>query len=431
MRRASWLAGICLLLTRSGFAEQKLALIIPEIFGPSGLKVDSAAVLPNGQTHSAHFNGAFQTQFTQFNVALASQLTSLPVPSPASGFSYTFDASLGLFTRTTNSFGPILTDRADTAGKKKLSAGVSWQHFSFDTIEGVPLGDIPAVFTHDNPAPGGRDDVVSTSNAITTTLEQVTVFVNYGLGARIDAALAVPFVSADMGLTTNATIHRIGTSANPKIHYFATPDGGIGSSKVFSLSGTASGVGDIIVRLKGKVGDWGSAGLGLGVDTRFPSGDEENFLGSGAYGVKPFLVFSSSHKASSFNVNFAYQWNGNSVLAGDVVTGTKGNFPDQLLYSVGATFAFSKQLTLAADFLGRTFLDTPRLQSGTFTALDNVTTLPDVRFQKETFTEASGAVGIRANLKGGFLFDLNVLFKLNNAGLRDKLTPLVGFEYAF
>ena len=93
MRRTTWLVGIGLLLAGPGYAEEKLALIIPEIFGSGGLKVDSAAVLPNGQTHSAHFNGAFQTQFTQFNVALASQLTSLPVPSPASGFSYTFDAS--------------------------------------------------------------------------------------------------------------------------------------------------------------------------------------------------------------------------------------------------------------------------------------------------------------------------------------------------
>jgi len=130
-------------------------------------------------------------------------------------------------------------------------------------------------------------------------------------------------------------------------------------------------------------------------------------------------------------VNAAYQWNGNSVLAGNVVNGTKDDFPDQVLYSAGATFAFSKKATLAVDVLGRTFLNTPRLQATTFTALDGTTRLPDVKFQKESFTEVNGAVGLRANLKGGFLFDVNVLFKLNNTGLRDKLTPLVGFEYSF
>src|SRR5262249_51574135 len=152
--------------------------------------------------------------------------------------------------RTTDSFGPILTDRADTAGKKKLSAGVSYQHFGFDSIEGVPLDDIPAVFTHDNPARGGRDDVVSTTNAIDSSLDQVTVFVNYGLASRLDVAVAVPFVSADMSLTTNATINRIGTFANPKTHYFADANGNFGDSRTFRQSGSASGIGDLIVRVK-------------------------------------------------------------------------------------------------------------------------------------------------------------------------------------
>jgi hypothetical protein len=430
VRRTLGLAGLCLLLTRSGYADQKLALVIPGVFGPSGLIVDSAAVLPNGQTHSAHFNSAFQAEFTQFNVAFASQLTSLPVPSPASGFSYTFDATLGLFTRSTDSFGPILSDRADTAGKKKLSAGFAYQHFGFDSIEGVGLGDIPAVFTHDNPAPGGRDDVVSTANSIDSSIDQLTLFVNYGLTSRLDAAVAVPFVSADLTVVADATIHRIGTASNPKIHYFGTASGDIGDSRTFQSSASASGVGDVIVRLKGKAAEWGSAGLGLGVDARMPTGDEENLLGAGAYGVKPFLVFSSSHKVASYHLNFGYQWNGESVLAGNVATHEKGDFPDQLLYSAGATIAVTKKLTLALDVLGRRFLDTPRLVTTTFVALDGVTKLPDVQFVKDSFNETSGSVGIRANV-GRLLFDLNVLFKLNDAGLRDKVTPLVGLEYGF
>ena len=60
----------------------KLALLFRDIYGPNGLIVNSEAVLPDGSTHSAHFNSAFQSNFTQFNIALASQLTSLPLPSP-------------------------------------------------------------------------------------------------------------------------------------------------------------------------------------------------------------------------------------------------------------------------------------------------------------------------------------------------------------
>jgi hypothetical protein len=34
-----------------------------------------------------------------------------------------------------------------------------------------------------------------------------------------------------------------------------------------------------------------------------------------------------------------YQWNGKSVLAGDVTTGAKGDLADQLIYDVGRTWA--------------------------------------------------------------------------------------------
>src|SRR3979409_1747688 len=126
------LAFALLVSAPAGRADDKLAFLIPHLYGPTGLVVDSEARLPNGQTHSAHFNSAFQAEFTQFNVALASQLTGLPIPSPASGFTYTLDPTLGLFNRSTKSFGPLLSERAETIGKKKVSVGVHFQRFTFD-----------------------------------------------------------------------------------------------------------------------------------------------------------------------------------------------------------------------------------------------------------------------------------------------------------
>src|SRR4249920_3494440 len=88
-----------------------LATIFTDLYGPSGLKVDSEATLPGEQPHSAHFNSDFQSDFSQFGTALVNQFVSLPVPSPTPGFTYQFDPSLGVFQRTTRSFGPILADR--------------------------------------------------------------------------------------------------------------------------------------------------------------------------------------------------------------------------------------------------------------------------------------------------------------------------------
>ena len=96
----------------------KLAFAIPKLFGPDGL------TLPN-PNHLAHFDSDFQANFGPFNGAIGSQLTSLPLPSPASGFTYTFDPALGIYTRSAQSYGPVLAERAETIGKEKFFAGFS------------------------------------------------------------------------------------------------------------------------------------------------------------------------------------------------------------------------------------------------------------------------------------------------------------------
>ncbi len=414
-------------------SRQKLAFLIPGLYGPQGLKVDSAALLPSGETHSAHFNSAFQAEFTQFNISLASQLAAIPLPSPASGFTYTLDPGLGVMTRSTQSFGPIYTERAETIGKKKVSLGLNFQRFAFDSIEGQDLGTVPAVFTHDAPAPGGRADVVSTTNAIDIAVDQTTFFLTYGLLSRLDVSVAVPFVRVDMSVTSDATINRIGTGSSLAVHYFADPSapGSFGNTKQFVQSETANGLGDVVMRLKGTAIKSSHTGLALGVDFRFPTGDEEDFLGSGATGVKPFLALSFALGKAAPHLNVAYAWNGNSVLAGNVVTGAEASLPDELLWAAGFDAGLAKRLTLVADVLGRHVIDSPQLQTKTFTGLDGTTTLPDIGFTTNSFDVITGAFGLKFNPGGKLLIDLNVLVKLNESGLRDTVTPMVGLEYSF
>jgi hypothetical protein len=417
--------------------NQKLAFLIPNLYGPDGLKVNSLALVtnPDGSqsNHSGHFNSAFQTEFTQFNISLASQLSAIPIPSPASGFTFSLDSSLGVMKRSTQSFGPIYAERAETIGKKTFSVGISYQHFTFDTIEGQSLGSIPAVFTHDSPAAGGRADVIQTANGIDLSVDQTTLFVTYGILDRLDLSLAVPYLNVDMGVTSLATIQRIGTGANTAVHFFADPAApkGQGDQKTFSNSNSASGIGDLLMRLKGTVLKSGHTGLALGADFRFPTGDEENFLGSGAAAVKPFLAWSLAAGKVSPHVNLGYLWTGDSVLAGDVLTGTKVSLPDEFIWAAGFDVGVVERLTLAADVLGRHVSSSPQLQTRTFTALDGQTTFPDIHFVDGSFDVIDGAFGLKFNAGGKLLIDLNVLVKLNNSGLRDKVTPLLGLEYSF
>ena len=413
-------------------AQDKLAFLIPTLFGPSGLTVDSEAVLPNGDTHSGHFNSSFQANFSPFNSALAARLASVPLPAPASGFTYTFDPALGVFNRSTKSFGPIVTDRAETIGKKRASIGFAYQYFSFDKIDGLDLGDIPSVFTHDNPVAGtGRDDVITVNNAIAATMAQFTAYVSYGVTDHLDVSVALPVVSVDLAVSSEARIRRIGT-VNPAIHFFYAPTGThYGDKAEFTKSGHASGIGDVAVRLKASLSKRPTLGLALGVESRLPTGDEKDLLGAGAFAVKPYLVLSSPHGTFSPHINAAYQWNGKSLLGGNVLTGVKEDLPDEGVVAVGADVGIGQKLTLAFDVVGRRVIDGEQVTRDTFTALNGTSKFPTVHFSRGSYNVVDGAVGLKANPGGGLLINLNVSFKMNDGGLRDRVTPLLGIEYSF
>jgi hypothetical protein len=415
----------------SGIANPKLGMLIPTIYGPEGLIVDSLAVLPSGETHAAHFNSAFQSEFGQFNVALATQLLTVPFPSPASGYTYTFDESLGVFTRSTQSFGPILTERAETIGKGKFTFGFAYQRFKFDSIEGVDLETVPAVFTHDDfQLGGGRSDIVNTVNNIEADFSRFIAFFTYGLSEHFDISAAIPIVDATLRATSSTQIVRVGTASNPAVHFFQNGQGGFGDTREFNTSGSASGLGDVLLRLKGTAPKSGPTRLAFLADVRFPTGDEEDLLGSGAWGVKPLVVLSWELGRFSPHVNVGYQWNGESVLGGDIATGVKADMPDQFLYAGGADIGVHKNLTVVVDLIGQKVVDAPRLVRQTYTAADG-STFDQVGFERGSYYVNDLAVGAKISAGGSLLLDVNVLFRLDSAGLRTDISPLVGFEYSF
>jgi hypothetical protein len=431
---------LCSLAMVSSVSAQErassLATLFEDIFGPHGLVVASQDVQVDGTNHAAHFNSAFQSDFRLVNIALTSQLAAIPLPSPASGFTYRFDPSTGTFQRSTRSFGPILADRGETIGKGKIAFGFSYQFFSFDHLDGVPLVSIPAVFTHDNfQTGGGRSDVVGTTNTITATFSQFNGALTYGISDRFDISVAVPIVRTKLSLLSNATIHRVGTGGNVQVHYF--PDesaiGGFGSSRQFFAEGSATGVGDLVVRAKTTVVREGARALAAGVDLRLPTGDERNLLGSGAMGIRPFAAFSTSLGRFAPHANVGYQWNGKSVIAGDVATETDADLPDHFLYAVGGDFSVTDRLSLVADLAGQRVLNSPRLSTrvSTIEGPAGTVTLPDLQFATASYWVNSGAIGLKANVARPVLITFNLRFNMGNNGLTDRIAPLLGFEWAF
>src|SRR5687767_950795 len=433
------LAAIWLSCAASAAAQDRpatLSTLFEDICGPRGLVLNSDDVQLDGSNHAAHFNSAFQSEFRLMNVALTSQLATVPLPSPASGFTYHFDSATGTFVRTTRSFGPILADRGETIGRGKIAFGYTYQFFSFDHLDGISLANVPAVFTHDSAdLGGGRSDIVSTANTIEATVSQLTGALTYGLTDRIDVSLAVPVVRTRLSLLSNATIHRIGTGSNLGVHYFRDPDaiGGYGSTRQYYAEGSAGGVGDLVARVKATLMREGSRALAAGLDVRLPTGDEQNLLGSGAPGLRPFAAISASVGPFAPHANVSYQWNGKSLLAGNVRQAQKGDLPDQFAYALGADVLVAQRLSVVFDLFGQRVVSSPRLLSRTseLSGAAGRVTLQDIQFSTESYWTSAGGFGLKGNVASKMLVTFNLRFAVADGGLTDRLSPLLGVEWAF
>lgn len=408
----------------------RLTQIFTDLYGSDGLVVNST-IAPAGAPPE-RFRGSFEGEGSQFGLALTNQLVSLPYPTPAAGFTYQFDPTLGVFTRTTNSFGPILSERAETIGDGRLSFGFATQRLAFDSIEGLDLEAIPAVFTLDRAELlGGREDVITTLNTVEATVTRSTAFISYGVTNRLDVSVAVPIVAVDMLVSSTATIRRLGTT-DPEIHFFRMADDSVGDRRIFTALGHATGIGDVSLRGKATLTRSRHMGLAAGVDLKLPTGDETNLLGTGSLAVQPYAVWSASYGGFSPHVNAGYRWNGASVIGGGPGSDQARDLPDVVVYSAGGALEVHPRLTLAVDVLGRTVLDSPRLERTVFVGLDAAgTTFDDISFRRRTLNDLSAATGLKLNVAGRLLVNANLLFQLNADGLRAKISPLIGVEYAF
>ena len=121
-RPALALAGMALLLaTPPARARDNLANTIPSLYGGDGITL---APPTSGFSHAAHFTDEALVELNQLNSSITSNLGHVALSSTVAG--YTFDMELGVPVRSTDSFGPILTERAETLGKYKVNVGCEY-----------------------------------------------------------------------------------------------------------------------------------------------------------------------------------------------------------------------------------------------------------------------------------------------------------------
>jgi hypothetical protein len=459
--------------------SRDLICIVPQVYGAGGLVgVDHNG--PLGSTdqasasfkHNVHFEAASLASFAPLTTAIGTQLSNLPITSPASGFTFSFNPTLGVVSETTQNFGPILTERAQTIGRHKLFVGFSYQYFDFDNVDGISLKHFGAVFHHEfakcpspnpsnvtcytdsngNSAVVAAKDFISTQNRIDLKVHQFTAVGTFGITNRLDLSIAIPILDVRMNMNSDATIQTIESTDNTIIpaccvHLFSSsllqpgerlgpiftsPSNGFQfyNNATFVRGGSASGIGDVVLRGKFEVLRGEKVGLSGGLDIHLPTGDELNLLGAGTWGIRPFVTFSYAGRVAP-HASFGYQVNGDSVLAGDVATDTKAHLPNIITYTAGLDAGITRRVSASIDFLGQTLPDEKKvLNAPPVTDFVNVSH-PDISAKSATVNQASFALGGKVNPLGRLLITADVLFRLNDAGLHSKPVPLVGLSYTF
>lgn len=382
------------------------------------------------RTSLANLGGTGQS-LSSLSPTLATALSQLPVATAVSGTGLSFSRSLGMSVATNDSLGSILTQRGETIGRHNYYFSFTYQRFTFDSIDGVDLKNLKTVNEVDYLGPTGsvaQKTFSALDTRVDLRVDQFTGLASFGLTNRLDFSVIVPFSKVTMA---SGTVQPI--PAGYGTLYTANGSGTFLNSSaqaVVSFPGTATGIGDVTLNLKGTVFNGEKTKIAIGSDVRFKTGDETNYLGTGAYGLKPYMVISHRGRKLTPHANFGYQWNGSSILALD--TQGQHNLPASFEYAGGLDVRVAKKLTIVGEFLGQAVLSAPRVKL----VSDTVPGAPGGSIQSVSpynanYSMDNGAVGFKANPIGGLLITANAMFKLDDAGLRARVVPLFGISYRF
>jgi hypothetical protein len=488
-----------------------LATMIPDVLVTT-IKLATGAPVRASNTpvipHEAHFNVLNDLSLTRpnssssnavataagVNRALASQFATFPLGSSSGGFTWNFEQSTGAYTRASQSFGPLFAERALTVGRNRFGLGFNYQHTSYKSFEGQSLedGSIRFYLPHTDCCPGAtapnglltlpfEGDVVEASVDLQASTDTFTVFATYGVTDRWDVGVAIPISHIQMDLTLNAEIMHFSTGIYPAVHVFEN-----GTNRAaYPTTGSATGLGDMVLRTKYLVARGRGAQIAAALDLRVPTGDADNLLGTGTTQGKVYAILSTGGGAFAQHVNIGYTFSGSGSLdrylptgladgtrVGTVtIGGTNGNFPsaqelstsifgdapaisDEVNFTAGVEWAATGRLTVIGDIVGRSLLDAGRYEPSTKTvqynrcaASDNcfdvasggpfTSTTYEGRELREMTLESGnvnqfyGTAGFKLNPGGNFLVGASVLFPLTDRGLKSRYTTVVGVEYAF
>jgi hypothetical protein len=393
-------------------------------FGSCGrpLCLDNSINATNG--HGDHFvpdiianNGRILSFLTD---AIAASAANLPLSATTSGATFRFVG--GLPVRTSTSLGPIFGERAQTLGKDRFVVGANMTGLNFTSLRGVPLNQITLNFSHDDVPPEGlgqplrENDVLQVRLDLAVNVLVTTAFATWGITDHVDIGVAVPMVHTSLTGRSTGQFFPFGI---PTSHFFA----GDSANPVLTASaatfGSATGIGDVVLRTKWSVRSTEDAGIAVMADARLPTGSDEDLTGAGDASLRALVLASTKFGDFSPHLNLGYA--------------IRGGRNDAVLASTGFDHPLSDWATMAADILtewqiGESSLQLPNNVMILYPVERTITptNIPNMKDHR-----VYGSFGVKFRTSGGPIVVANALMPLRRGGLESRFIWTLGLDGNF
>jgi hypothetical protein len=390
------------------------------------------------QAHGEHFIPASSAEnsalIATIGDALGASIGNIPIGSTSGSESFRFVG--GVPVRTSTSAGPIFAERAQTLGKGRALVGISRTAFRFATLRGVDLNDIQLTFTHQNVdfpgcdaafagdctkygVPAFENDAMEFRLSMDLDVRVTSAYVTYGVTDHVDIGLVLPIVQADFQGESFAQLVPFGGTSSA--HYFSgSPTNPVLNASRQSL-GSSAGLGDVALRVKANLRQTSDANVAVLVDARFPSGSEDDLLGSGKFAGRLLGIIDTRFGDFAPHANVGYLLH----------AGERQN--DAVLATVGFDQRIRDNVTLAVDLVSDLQVGDSKLilpatvnYESPFRRSLNPTNIPSIRDDI-----VDGSFGVKFAPARSTIIVLNALFPLNRGGLRPNLVYTAGIEHTF
>jgi Putative MetA-pathway of phenol degradation len=366
--------------------------------------------------------------------SIGSNVSNVPLSATSGGSTFRFEG--GVPVRTSTSAGPLFGERALTLGRGRILAGLTRTGVNFKTLRGVALDNLEFTFTHANSDFEGCDEIAGGDCSLlgVPTLENETIglvldldvrltvtsfLLTYGVTDQVDFGVVLPVVSTTLRGTSTAQINPF--TLPPAVHFFGgTPDAPI-LTAARSIDGSATGLGDVAARLKVNLRRGEPLSVAVLADVRFPTGSDDDLLGSGSFAARGLAIASARFGNFSPHANLGYAYRG-----GDFET-------DAVLATFGFDQLMAPWATLAADLVSELQVGTspltipgPVVLESPYRRTISPSIIPD---RRDDLVNAS--LGVKLTMAAGITVIVNGAWPLNRGGLRPDVLWTLGLEYNF